>query len=228
MAVRFWPYSNYAVRIYGSSYCQAITQYVFQALDTAKITAVILLGALIDDTIEDAHQILRLTTERQQTLIGAMAIYESRRSIKEAVSVKRLTQLAFVFIPLSYVSSLFGMNITEMSGNGPRLWVFLVTSFSLLIGALSFWGLSPKVEATWTQHMKDRSPSKISAKTQVRILYSSLRTGNFIWMIRSGVFLGLLTQNIFGDKENTYNKAHAKFFGDWFQRRQQRHENSVV
>ena len=70
--------------------------------------------------------------ERIQQDTALMSIMESRRAIEESQSVKRLTQLAIVFIPLSYASSVFGMNIQEMTGNGPALWKFIVTSMALL------------------------------------------------------------------------------------------------
>ncbi len=92
----------------------------------------------------------------KQIAIGTMAIQESRKSIQEAISVKRLTQLAFVFIPLNYVSSLFGININEMTGNGPRLWKFVATSFALLISVLTTWSLSEVMQKLWDRRIKAR------------------------------------------------------------------------
>jgi hypothetical protein len=50
----------------------------------------------IKETVEDADRGLRIISEMQQTAIGTMAIQESRRSIKEAMAVKRLTQVSIV------------------------------------------------------------------------------------------------------------------------------------
>jgi hypothetical protein len=50
----------------------------------------------IKETVEDADRGLRIISELQQTAIGTMAIQESRRSIKEAMAVKRLTQVSIV------------------------------------------------------------------------------------------------------------------------------------
>jgi hypothetical protein len=157
-----------------------------------------------------------------------MAIQESRRSIKEAVSVKRLTQLAFVFIPLSYASSLFGMNINEMTGNGSSLWIFVVTSLALLISAMCFWGLSSTIQRRWARHMEERHPGNISFKEYITILYASIRTGNFKWMIREGILLGLMTNNAFGDEQYTHRKAYNKFYGDWIARRKEMKKKSSV
>ena len=53
-----------------------------------------------------------------------------------------LTQLAFFFIPLSFVSSFFGMNVDEFgSDNGIKLWMFFVTSITLTSVVLIIWGL---------------------------------------------------------------------------------------
>jgi len=46
-----------------------------------------------------------------QTLTSTMSIIESEKAIQEAEEVTRLTNLAFFFIPLSLVASVFGMNV---------------------------------------------------------------------------------------------------------------------
>jgi hypothetical protein len=42
--------------------------------------------------------------------------------------VKRLTQLAFVFIPLSFVTSIFGVNINSLAGDGARWWTLVIAA----------------------------------------------------------------------------------------------------
>ena len=51
-----------------------------------------------------------------QSLMSAMSIVESKKAIQEAEGVSKLTQLAFFFIPLSLVSSAFGMNARVCTG----------------------------------------------------------------------------------------------------------------
>ena len=46
-----------------------------------------------------------------QVLMSTMSILESERAIAQAEVVMRLTDLAFFFIPLAFVASVFGMNI---------------------------------------------------------------------------------------------------------------------
>ena len=44
-------------------------------------------------------------------LMATMSIIESEKAINEAEEVTKLTHLAFIFIPLTYVASIFGMNL---------------------------------------------------------------------------------------------------------------------
>lgn len=70
-------------------------------------------------------------------LQSAMALLESQKSIKQTEEVNKLTKLAFIFIPVSLISSIFGMNISEInSENAPRLWHFCLTSILVLIPCL--------------------------------------------------------------------------------------------
>ena len=76
----------------------------------------------------------------KESQIGVKA---SERSIMQAKSVNRLTKLAFVFIPLNFASSIFGMNFKEL-GTGPlSIWIFGVTaSLLVVLVALTIFGVS--------------------------------------------------------------------------------------
>jgi hypothetical protein len=53
-------------------------------------------------------------------------IEESRKAIEQSERLKRLTLLATLFIPLSFSSSLLGMNIDLLGQNAVRFWWFFV------------------------------------------------------------------------------------------------------
>ena len=74
------------------------------------------------------------------TLLSTMSILESQKSIEQSRQVNQLTKLAFFYIPLSFVSSVFGMNVKEIQTN-PPIWVFFVTavSFTLLSILVASW-----------------------------------------------------------------------------------------
>ena len=60
-----------------------------------------------------------------------MQFAESRRSITETKTVTRLTELAFVFVPLSFCASLFSMSIDELE-DGVPVWIFIVTALATI------------------------------------------------------------------------------------------------
>jgi len=60
-----------------------------------------------------------------------MQFTESRRSIAETKTVTRLTELAFIFVPLSFCASLFSMSIDELE-NGVPVWIFVVTALATI------------------------------------------------------------------------------------------------
>ena len=68
--------------------------------------------------LEFLHTKIKDHKERAQMLwnqlVSTLALKESRKSIEQSVSTKQLTQLAYVFLPLSLSTSAFGMNTVEL------------------------------------------------------------------------------------------------------------------
>lgn len=64
-----------------------------------------------------------------------LQIADTRKSIEEAESVAKLTELAFVFIPLTFAAGLFSMQVKELQSSPPTVSVFVGTSFALLCSA---------------------------------------------------------------------------------------------
>jgi hypothetical protein len=82
----------------------------------------------VDTSSKDLFEKITLT---QTALRADMGLLESRRGIAEAESVARLTELAFIFIPLSFVASLFSMQIKELS-DGVPVQSFIAAAFTVL------------------------------------------------------------------------------------------------
>jgi hypothetical protein len=61
-----------------------------------------------------------------QSLLGLLAVAESKRATEQALRSKNLQLLAFIFIPISTVSSIYGMNTVEILGRPPPNWNFVV------------------------------------------------------------------------------------------------------
>jgi Mg2+ and Co2+ transporter CorA len=88
-------------------------------------------------------------------------LLDSRRSILEAVNVRRLTYIALVFAPLAWVASLFSMEDAYLPGND-RFWVYFATALPLiavviLLSALQWDEVIRLVKQAWEKLCGDKS-----------------------------------------------------------------------
>lgn len=67
-----------------------------------------------------------------QVVMNNAVIKESREAMLQAEGVVKLTRLAFVFIPLSFTTSFFGMNFKEFGTGSQSIWEWFVASFPIL------------------------------------------------------------------------------------------------
>ncbi|KAI1171509.1 ankyrin repeat-containing domain protein [Nemania sp. FL0916] len=76
------------------------------------------------------REALRELLEKSQDIIqlefNLASILEARKSTSTNRSLKRLTWVTFVFLPLLFVASLFGMNVDILANNPSWLWYFPV------------------------------------------------------------------------------------------------------
>jgi Mg2+ and Co2+ transporter CorA len=88
------------------------------------------------------------TAQAITTLMSSISIAEAQRAHKQAKRVGKITFLAFVFVPLSFTTGFFGMNVTELGNDrlGLKWWVVMtvcVLGASLavfFIDVVSFFG----------------------------------------------------------------------------------------
>jgi len=127
-------------------------------------------------TLEDLEWCLRAVTELRdgcerflQQQLGKISLEESRMSMQEARDLSRLSYLAFIFVPLSLVSSWFGMNVDVLDGSTP-VWVSVVVSVGILllcVGIMRFTTLQSTilegVKKVWERNIslqKKRNPKR--------------------------------------------------------------------
>jgi Mg2+ and Co2+ transporter CorA len=48
-------------------------------------------------------------------------------SVEQSQRATRLTQLVFIYVPLSFVTGIFGINVKEINATGLSIWVCFVT-----------------------------------------------------------------------------------------------------
>ena len=61
-----------------------------------------------------------------------LSIKETQRGLKEQHAITRLTQMAFIFLPLTFITGVFGMNISPFGGDAP-MWKFWATTWCILV-----------------------------------------------------------------------------------------------
>jgi Mg2+ and Co2+ transporter CorA len=65
-------------------------------------------------------------------LVSAAQLAEAQKGICEARQIQSLTRLAFVFVPLSYVGTLFGMQVSALQTH-PPMWTYFAIAIPLTI-----------------------------------------------------------------------------------------------
>ncbi|PSN69384.1 hypothetical protein BS50DRAFT_341128 [Corynespora cassiicola Philippines] len=122
-----------------------------RASDKASLT---LLNAMVADFSHFAKEIGALKSQCDQFLeqqVSKLALQDARASMREAKDLKRLSYMAFIFVPLSLTSSFFGMNVRELGQGTTPVWVFVVTAVAILGASLLVMQASVAkwIEAPW-------------------------------------------------------------------------------
>jgi Mg2+ and Co2+ transporter CorA len=77
--------------------------------------------------------------EAISVLVSATSLAESQKQITLATQVTKLTILATIFLPLSYCTSIFGMNFIELDHLSIWIWVVVTVSVGLATFAVYQW-----------------------------------------------------------------------------------------
>lgn len=104
--------------------------------DSEMITSRAMLPSekIVEATHVALHSCMDLIDKTSHSLFAELQVIHTRKSIAEAESVAKLTELAFVFIPLSFVASLFSMQVHELDGGVP-LYQFALVAIGFVIVA---------------------------------------------------------------------------------------------
>lgn len=92
--------------------------------------------------LEEAKRISDGFEAYETRCMNRFGLMASTKSVNQSESVGRLSILAFVFIPLSFITSFFGMNIVEFGTGSIRLWVFIVSATALVLTMFIVWAIS--------------------------------------------------------------------------------------
>lgn len=119
----------------------------------------------IDKTIE------RLNSA-SEALGVSITVLNSRRSIDETHAVTRLTELAFIFIPLSFAASVFGMQVEQLASPAP-LWTFFVVAAAATIFSYL---LRLAIRSHWLGDVKATTASNIRVYAEMKGIPAETRS----------------------------------------------------
>jgi hypothetical protein len=95
---------------------------------------------------KEAEALINLCESGKATIMSSFSVYASKRAQKESSLVTKLTKttnrITLIFLPISLVTSLFGMNFKQF-GQGPlsiTLWVAISVPLLVVCIFLSEWG----------------------------------------------------------------------------------------
>jgi Mg2+ and Co2+ transporter CorA len=98
-----------------------------------------------DHICEHARDLDRRCQEAITVLMSSVTIHDAKEAMAQASRVAKLTFLAFVFVPLSFTTSFFGMNFRELEDLSIWKWVaitlpiMLTTLVVLLVDVVQRW-----------------------------------------------------------------------------------------
>lgn len=88
---------------------------------------------ILDEVLREAETAERFLMDTFQLLMSSISVLDSETSIRQSSASQKLTQLAFIFLPLNLVTSIFGMNLAEINGSFLPAWVCILVLIIIVV-----------------------------------------------------------------------------------------------
>ena len=96
-----------------------------------------------EDILVDSQNLESFLMDTFQLLMSSISVLDSQASILEARRSARLTQLATIYVPLSFVTGVFGMNVKEINDSPLSVWTATVALLvTIIVTAALLWIMS--------------------------------------------------------------------------------------
>lgn len=92
------------------------------------------------------------------SMLGMLAVSESVKASGQAIRSKNLQILAFAFLPISTISSIYGMNTWEINRGSPRTWQFGAAAGATLVVAVLVAAIYHSLPRPWFVAAISESP----------------------------------------------------------------------
>ena len=102
-----------------------------------------------EDLLEQVVRLRVMIQESSAVITGSLSLEASKQSVLESKKLGRVTLMAWVFIPVSLISSIFGMNVKEFSSQ-PPIWLLFAISVPVIVAAvvLELWFVASRERRT--------------------------------------------------------------------------------
>jgi hypothetical protein len=104
---------------------------------------------------EEAGKLSKLCSDSVGIAMNTISIADSRASMAQAQRTQMISYLAYLFLPLSIISSIFGMNVIELGQGGPNISLYFMIALPFTFLSISVPTLMA-VGRRFLQHMRSR------------------------------------------------------------------------
>lgn len=94
------------------------------------------------------QQIVRLT-QITSSRAAWVSLREAMIHFQQNARMNKLTQLAFVFVPLSFATSLFGMSIKAFGSGSAQIWEFVAAIIVTYVSVAILWMILHCLRSVW-------------------------------------------------------------------------------
>jgi hypothetical protein len=142
-----------AMKMSIKNFFEFVSQY--QSLELAK--------GFIQQTLNHIDDLIEQNEKSYAALRADMALLESKRAIDQAESVGKITELGFIFIPISCIAALFSMQVQPLDTPAP-LYSFVIAA---LLTISFIYGIRLSIRSTLLIEYKRELSRKIRLYTKL-------------------------------------------------------------
>lgn len=114
--------------------------------------------------ISRTKSLIKVCEDEKATLMSNNAVQAAKRSAMEASLVTRLTKatnrVTFIFLPISFVTSVFGMNFKQLGQGSLPIWIWAVITIPLLIASIVIVERGHWIKIRWRDYRQRRRFAK--------------------------------------------------------------------
>ena len=151
----------------------------------------------LSDLMTRISKLEKLTIKTHKSLMANVSIMESKRGIAESENITKITELSFVFIPLTFSASVFSMQVKELKDAHVSVLTFLLLAFGLII---ALYGLRLLTRSTSTTALKELCIAQVRATSRLQHGASIPTRAYAVWVWRNVgllfLFIGIMISPI--------------------------------